>query len=99
MTKAVEQFQAILKIQPDDAIPRCGWRGCIALKTSTAEAEKVLREILQRDPDNGPALEQLSQLLMDEGRSQEAVELFSQAAGELIFTRYLRSSRRRVFAE
>ena len=41
----------------------------------------MLRGLLARDPDNGPALEQLSQLLMDEGRSQEAVTLLSDAAG------------------
>jgi tetratricopeptide (TPR) repeat protein len=37
--------------------------------------------LLQRDPGNGPALEQLSQLLIDEGRSQEAVKILSDAAG------------------
>ena len=41
----------------------------------------MLRGVLAHDPENGQALEQLSQLLIDEGRSQEAIELLSEAAG------------------
>src|SRR5262249_41964190 len=44
------------------------------------DAEAVLRGILEREPDNGPALEQLSQLLIDAGRSQDAIDLLSKSA-------------------
>jgi tetratricopeptide (TPR) repeat protein len=38
--------------------------------------------VIDHDPDNGPGLEQLSQLLIDEGRSQEAVDLLTRAASD-----------------
>ena len=81
LTKAVEQFDAILKLDPRDTSSALWLARLYRFENEHAEAEKILRSILQRDPDNGPALEQLSQLLMDAGRSQEAVELLSQAAG------------------
>ncbi len=81
LTKAVEQFQAILKLQPDDLNSGLWLARLYRFENQHAEAEQVLRGILKRDPDNGPALEQLSQILIDEGRSQDAIELLSQAAG------------------
>jgi tetratricopeptide (TPR) repeat protein len=81
LTKAVEQFQAILKLQPDDMNSALWLARLYRFENQHAEAESVLRGILKRDPDNGPALEQLSQILIDEGRSQDAIELLSQAAG------------------
>ena len=81
LTKAVTEFQAILKIQPDDTYSSLWLARLYRFENHHTEAEKVLRDMLQRDPGNGPALEQLSQLLIDEGRSQEAVKILSDAAG------------------
>jgi tetratricopeptide (TPR) repeat protein len=81
LTKAVDEFQAILKIQPDDAYSSLWLARLYRFENRHTDAEKVLRNLLQRDPGNGPALEQLSQLLIDEGRSQEAVKILSDAAG------------------
>ena len=81
LAKAVEQFNAILKLDPRDTSSALWLARLYRFENQHADAEKILRTILQRDPDNGPALEQLSQLLMDAGRPQEAVELLSQAAG------------------
>ncbi|HXJ18477.1 MAG TPA: tetratricopeptide repeat protein, partial [Candidatus Polarisedimenticolia bacterium] len=47
-----------------------------------ADAEKVLRGILEHEPDDESALEQMSQLLIDENRSQEAIGLLTEAASE-----------------
>jgi tetratricopeptide (TPR) repeat protein len=80
LAKAIEQFQAILKIQPDDAFSSLWLARLYRFENRHDEAEKVLRGVLQRDADNGPALEQLSQLLVDEGRSQEAIDLLERAA-------------------
>ncbi len=44
--------------------------------------EKILRALLARNSENGPALEQLSQLLLGQNRSQEAVDLLKQAAAD-----------------
>jgi tetratricopeptide (TPR) repeat protein len=82
LEKAIEQFQAILKIQPDDAYSELWLARLYRFENQHSEAEKVLRNLLQHDPGNGPALEQLSQLLMDEGRSLEAVTILSDAAND-----------------
>jgi len=81
LTKAIDEFQAILKIQPDDAYSSLWLARLYRFENRHTDAEKVLRDVLRRDPGNGPALEQLSQLLIDEGRSQEAVKILSDAAG------------------
>jgi tetratricopeptide (TPR) repeat protein len=81
LAKAVEQFNAILKLDPKDTSSALWLARLYRFENEHGEAEKILRTILQRDPDNGPALEQLSQLLIDAGRSQDAIELLSQAAG------------------
>src|SRR5207245_9709782 len=56
-----------------------GWSRWLAklyrLKNEHDKAEQVLRSILKTDPENEPAVEQLTQLLMDEGKSVEAVTL------------------------
>src|SRR5277367_581369 len=81
LAKAIEEFQAILKIQPDDAYSSLWLARLYRFENRHLDAENVLRDVLRRDPGNGPALEQLSQLLIDEGRSQEAVKILSDAAG------------------
>ena len=82
LDKAIEQFQEILKLQPDDTYSELWLARLYRFENKHSEAEKVLRDLLQRDPSNGPGLEQLSQLLMDEGRSQEAVKILSDAASD-----------------
>ncbi len=80
LAKAIEQFQAILKVQPDDTYSALWLARLYRFENQHGDAEKVLRTLLQRDPGNSPALEQLSQILIDEGRSAEAVKLLSDAA-------------------
>src|SRR5207245_10179815 len=45
------------------------------LKNEHDKAEQVLKGVLKTDPENEQAVEQLTQLLMDEGKSSEAVSL------------------------
>ncbi len=78
--KAVEQFAAILKIEPDDTFSALWLARLYRFENRHDEAEKILRSILNFDVDNGPALEQLSQILVDEGRSQDAIDLLTKAA-------------------
>jgi len=82
LAKATEQFQAILKSEPNDIYSLLWLARLYRFQNQHGEAEKVLRRALAHSPDNGPALEQLSQLLIDQGRSQEAIELLSHAAGD-----------------
>jgi tetratricopeptide (TPR) repeat protein len=80
--KAIDQFQQILALQPNDSYSALWLARLYRFENRHADAEKVLRGVLAHEPDNEQALEQLSQLLMDGGRSQEAVDLLSQAADE-----------------
>ena len=82
LTKAVAQFQAILKVEPNDTYSLLWLARLYRFQNQHEEAEKVLRRILAHDADNGPALEQLSQLLIDQGQSQEAIELLTHAASD-----------------
>jgi tetratricopeptide (TPR) repeat protein len=82
VTKAVTELQAILKLAPDDSDSALWLARLYRAQGKTDEAEKSLRTILAKDPENGEALEQLSQLLIDEGRSQEAITLLAEAADQ-----------------
>lgn len=82
MEKAAEQFEAILKIDPTDLNSSLWLARLYRFQNRHDEAEKVLRAALVHDPDSQPALEQLSQLLVDENRSQEATQLLEQAASD-----------------
>ena len=80
LTKAITQFEAILKIDPTDDDSALWLSRLYRFQNEHGKAEEVLRKVLQREPDNEPALEQLSQLLLDEGQPQQAVDLLSGAA-------------------
>jgi tetratricopeptide (TPR) repeat protein len=80
--EAIEQFKDILALQPDDSYSALWLARLYRFENQHDKAEKILRDVLRREPDNGQALEQLSQLLTDEGRTQEAVNLLSQAASD-----------------
>ncbi len=82
LAKAVEQFQIIVRLDPRDTYSALWLARLYRFENQHDEAEKVLRGILKVEPDNGPALEQLSQLLIDEGRPQEATNLLTRAAGD-----------------
>lgn len=80
--KAIGEFQAILALQPDDSYSALWLARLYRFENQHAAAERVLRGILQREPDNEQALEQLSQLLIDGGRSEEAIGVLAQAADD-----------------
>ncbi len=82
LTKAVQQFEAVLQLDPKDTYSALWLARLYGFENQPDRAEKVLRGILQRDSGNEPALEQLSQLLIDEGRAQEAVALLVKAGDE-----------------
>jgi tetratricopeptide (TPR) repeat protein len=75
VTKAIEQYREIHRLDPSDAESALWLARLYRLKNEHEQAEQVLRSILKNDPENEPAVEQLTQLLMDEGKSTEAVTL------------------------
>lgn len=82
LTKAVHEFEAVLQLAPNDTYSALWLARLYGFENQPDQAEKVLRGILQRDSENEPALEQLSQLLIDEGRTQEAIELLTKVVDE-----------------
>src|SRR5437764_1757960 len=75
VAKAIEQYREIHRLDPSDAESALWLARLYRLKNEHDKAEQVLRSILKTDPENEPAVEQLTQLLMDEGKSAEAVTL------------------------
>jgi len=75
VSKAIEQFREINRLDPSDTESALWLARLYRLKNEHDRAEQVLKGILKTDPENEPAVEQLTQLLMDEGKSAEAVTL------------------------
>ena len=75
VSRAIEQFSEINRLDPSDTESALWLARLYRLKNEHDKAEGVLRSILKTDPENEAAVEQLTQLLMDGGKSQEAVSL------------------------
>src|SRR2546429_5045393 len=73
--KAIEQYREINRLDPTDTESALWLARLYRLKNEHDKSEQVLRGILKTDPDNEQAVEQLTQLLMDEGKSEESVKL------------------------
>lgn len=78
--RAIEQFREILRRDPSDAESALWLARLYRLQNEHEKAGQVLRDFLKQDPDNEQALEQLSQLLLDGGKPQEAVKVLEEAA-------------------
>jgi Flp pilus assembly protein TadD len=72
---AIEQYKEIYRLDPSDTESALWLARLYRLRNEHDKAEGVLRGILKADPDDEPAIEQLTQLLLDEGKSAEAVSL------------------------
>jgi tetratricopeptide (TPR) repeat protein len=75
VTRAVEQFREVVRLDPGDTESALWLARLYRLQNKHDQAENVLRGILKTDPDNEAGVEQLTQLLLDEGKSGEAVAL------------------------
>jgi tetratricopeptide (TPR) repeat protein len=76
--KAIEQYKEIYRLDPSDTESALWLARLYRLRNEHDQAETVLRGILKDDPENEPAVEQLTQLLLDEGKSSEAVSLLEE---------------------
>src|SRR5258708_5800602 len=72
VSRAIEQYREINRLDPSDTESALWLARLYRLKNEHDKAEQVLRGILKTDPENDPAVEQLTQLLMDQGKSPEA---------------------------
>src|SRR5467141_5016421 len=75
VSRAIEQYREINRLDPSDTESALWLARLYRLKNEHDKAEQVLTGILKTDPENEPAVEQLTQLLMDQGKSPEAVTL------------------------
>jgi tetratricopeptide (TPR) repeat protein len=73
--RAIEQYAEIYRLDPSDAESALWLARLYRLRNEHDKAEEVLRGMLKEDPDNEPAIEQLTQLLLDEGKAPEAIAL------------------------
>jgi tetratricopeptide (TPR) repeat protein len=72
---AAEQYREILRLDPTDTDASLWLARLYRLQNEQDKAEAVLQALLAREPANENGVEQLTQLLLDEGKSQEAVAL------------------------
>src|SRR5580700_2033341 len=73
--RAIEQYKEIYRLEPTDTESALWLARLYRLRNEHDKAEEVLRGILKNEPDDEAAIEQLTQLLLDEGKSPEAVAL------------------------
>jgi tetratricopeptide (TPR) repeat protein len=80
IASAVDQLQAVQRLDPSDTESELWLARLYGFENQPQRAEDQLRGILSHSPDNEGALEQLSQLYLDEGRPQDAIALLHDAA-------------------
>ena len=78
VVRAIEQYREIYRLDPSDAESALWLARLYRLHNDPDKAEGVLRGILKSDPENEAAVEQLTQLFLDEGKSGEAVTLLEE---------------------
>ncbi len=77
--RAIEQYKEVYRLDPTDSESALWLARLYRLRNEHDKAEDVLRALLKQDPDNETAIEQLTQLLLDEGKSADAVLLLESA--------------------
>jgi len=75
VNRAVEQFKEVVRLDPSDTESALWLARLYRLQNRHEKAEEVLRGILKSDSDNEAGLEQLTQLLLDQGKSSDAIAL------------------------
>jgi tetratricopeptide (TPR) repeat protein len=73
LVHATDQYREILRLDPTDIDAALWLARLYRLQNEQDQAEAVLKTLLAREPANENGVEQLTQLLLDEGKSQEAV--------------------------
>jgi len=73
--RAIEQYSEVYRLDPTDSESALWLARLYRLRNEHDKAEDVLRNMLKQDPENEAAVEQLTQLLLDEGKSADAVLL------------------------
>ncbi len=75
LQRAADQYHEIVRLDPTDTDSALWLARLYRLQNSRDKAEEVLRGILKTEPDNEAAVEQLTQLLLDGGRTDEGIRI------------------------
>lgn len=82
LTRAVEQYREIVRLDPADSDAALWLARLYRLQNDSPKAEEALRQLLAREPQNEAGVEQLTQLLLDLGRADDAVVLLEQLSAK-----------------
>lgn len=75
VAKAIAEYSEVHRLDPSDQEASLWLSRLYRLHNEPEKAEQVLRNMLKEDPDNEAAVEQLTQLLLDENKAQDAIKL------------------------
>jgi tetratricopeptide (TPR) repeat protein len=87
--EALEEFNAVLKLTPDDPDAKIGLGYVFLQQNKQTEAKDIFRSVIATHPENGNAHYQLGKLLLNAGNVQEAVTELEAAARALPQTDYV----------
>jgi tetratricopeptide (TPR) repeat protein len=73
--KAIAEYAEVHRLDPSDQEAALWLARLYRLHNEADKAEEVLQKMLQDDPGNEPAVEQLTQLLLDGNKADEAIKL------------------------
>lgn len=79
---AVQQYAAILKLDPTDNEAGLWLARLYRFQNQPDKAQKVLEQMLDRDPTNEQAMRQYARLLLDEGHANQAIARLSKSAAQ-----------------
>jgi serine/threonine-protein kinase len=83
LEEALSEQQLALQLDPLSAIVHTAIGGCLYRMRRFDEAEKTLRETIQANPNFGHGYWSLGRVLLEQGKVDEALQRFEQAAGML----------------
>ncbi len=75
VVKAIGEYAEVHRLDPSDQEASLWLARLYRLHNEPDKAEQVLRKMLQDDPGNEAAIEQLTQLLLDGNKADEAIQL------------------------
>jgi len=76
--RAIEQYKEVFRLDPTDTESALWLARLYRLRKEYDKAEEVLRSLLKTDPDNEAVVEELTQVLLDEDKSAEAVSVLEE---------------------
>jgi tetratricopeptide (TPR) repeat protein len=79
VNRAVEQLEQIRRIDPADKDSAVWLARLYRVRGENDKAEAVLRDLLKQDPTDPASLEQMAQMMLDQNRNQQAIDMLSAA--------------------